>query len=242
MGCDIHGVFQRRDGNEWVDIATIWDEQRHYQLFAALAGVRNGYGFAGVPTGEWVKPISSPRGLPKDFAYECYEHPLPMECLPPSRRRWWEQDKPLEVKSMSPDVMEMLSGTRWDDEAITLHQCAMWMGDHSFSWLMGSEMMNWYETAPIVIKIGCISRSMYESWDKVSRPHEYWGGAWGKDVVLITEAEVGKLDPSHPKYHWTEVRVTWEQSLKDELAYFFREVQVMMSMYGEIRFVFGFDS
>ncbi len=237
MGCDIHGVFQRRDGSEWVDIATLWDEERHYQLFAVLAGVRNGYGFAGVPTGERVKPISSPRGLPKDFAYEFYEHPLPMECLPPHRRRWWEQDHPLEVRSMAPDVITMLSGYRYDDEPITLHECAMWMGDHSFSWLMGSEMVNWYAEAPTVVKIGVISKRQFETWDKVTPPQWYCGDVWGGEALTISEAEVGKVDVP-----WTDVRVTWEQDLKKELAYFFKEVQSMMAMYGEIRFVFGFDS
>ena len=35
-------------------------------VFAALADVRNGYGFAGVPTHEAIKPISEARGLPED--------------------------------------------------------------------------------------------------------------------------------------------------------------------------------
>lgn len=67
MGTDIHGVFQRHNGAAWEDIASKYQQNRHYQLFAALAGVRNGVGFAGVPTGEAIKPIAEPRGLPADF-------------------------------------------------------------------------------------------------------------------------------------------------------------------------------
>jgi uncharacterized protein (TIGR02996 family) len=39
---------------------------RSYDLFAILAGVRNGYGFAGVKTGDGFVPIARPRGLPDD--------------------------------------------------------------------------------------------------------------------------------------------------------------------------------
>lgn len=39
---------------------------RRYDLFAILADVRNGYGFAGVLTGKGFVPISQPRGLPED--------------------------------------------------------------------------------------------------------------------------------------------------------------------------------
>lgn len=43
---------------------------RNYDLFAILADVRNGHGFAGVITGEGFNPICSPRGLPKDVSYD----------------------------------------------------------------------------------------------------------------------------------------------------------------------------
>lgn len=69
MGTDIHGVFQRRtpEGG-WQDVETRYDFNRYYYwLFAILADVRNGIGFAGVKTGEPVVPISEPRRIPDDF-------------------------------------------------------------------------------------------------------------------------------------------------------------------------------
>lgn len=76
MGTDIHGVFQRFNTaiHAWQDIPTFYEQDRHYQLFAVLADVRNGYGFAGVPTGDAVTPIARPRGLPTDFAVKNEEH------------------------------------------------------------------------------------------------------------------------------------------------------------------------
>jgi hypothetical protein len=41
-------------------------DERNYDLFAMLADVRNGHGFAGLDTGNRLNPISEPRGLPLD--------------------------------------------------------------------------------------------------------------------------------------------------------------------------------
>ena len=42
-------------------------DNRCYNLFAILAGVRNGRGFAGCKTGEEFNPISAPKGYPEDM-------------------------------------------------------------------------------------------------------------------------------------------------------------------------------
>ncbi len=63
---------------KWVDSYEEWDEiykqkrssamyvGRNYNLFAILADVRNGRGFAGVKTGEGFNPIADPKGIPED--------------------------------------------------------------------------------------------------------------------------------------------------------------------------------
>lgn len=68
MGCDIHGRLQYRYGPEgaYMDAGEI-ERDRNYNVFAMLAGVRNGRGFAGVKTHEPLVPISAPRGLPGDI-------------------------------------------------------------------------------------------------------------------------------------------------------------------------------
>lgn len=87
MGCDIHLYVERREDGKWVS-ADKWEpdtyveegeeprlcvqyEQRfyrgrNYDLFAILANVRNGRGFAGCDTGDGFVPIAEPRGLPDD--------------------------------------------------------------------------------------------------------------------------------------------------------------------------------
>lgn len=70
MGTDIHGGFikvvQDENGNvvSKQPIKTNWDFDRNYTLFAILAGVRNGFGFAGSYRHEPLKPIAEGKGLP----------------------------------------------------------------------------------------------------------------------------------------------------------------------------------
>lgn len=74
MGTDIHMFAEVRSDGRWKKVGWVFDDGdggmtdhpydgRNYRLFAALAGVRNGYG-------EAVTPISTPRGLPADVSPE----------------------------------------------------------------------------------------------------------------------------------------------------------------------------
>lgn len=71
MGTDIHGGFIKvvKDEKDNVvskqPIKTNWNFDRNYTLFAILAGVRNGYGFAGCYRHEPLQPIAEGRGLPE---------------------------------------------------------------------------------------------------------------------------------------------------------------------------------
>ncbi len=71
MGTDIHGGFIKvvKDQTGSVvskqPIKTNWNFDRNYTLFAILAGVRNGYGFAGCYRHEPLQPIAEGRGIPE---------------------------------------------------------------------------------------------------------------------------------------------------------------------------------
>lgn len=195
MGTDIHGVFQRHNTTtgQWEDIPSDYQQDRHYQLFAVLAGVRNGYAFAGLPSGEAVTPISAPRGFPEDFEFD---------------------------------------PVQGDHDEV-------WMGDHTYSWLSATEMLDWYSTAPTVLQTGIFNRDCYELWDKVSPPEfGYCRGISGGGIIVVNDNKVER--EKFPD--WTHIRCEWEQSLKVELAYFFDEVARLQDEHGEVRFVFGFDS
>ncbi len=95
MGCDIHFHVEKVSEGRWVSADTWYADVddpsqkslydwsgstgisggpmysgRNYGLFAMLADVRNGYGFAGVDTGDALVPIFAPRGLPDDVSPE----------------------------------------------------------------------------------------------------------------------------------------------------------------------------
>lgn len=88
MGCDIHLYVERKvDGvwttaDKWTEEEWPGEQQKHlrvdlpyyggrdYDLFAILANVRNGRGFAGIKMGEGFVPISEPRGIPEDASPE----------------------------------------------------------------------------------------------------------------------------------------------------------------------------
>lgn len=87
MGCDIHAAIEYRTGDQWKalmfpnryyskeydEMSARLDLQRDYDLFAILANVRNGRGFAGVKTGNGFRSISDNRGLPEDISAEARE-------------------------------------------------------------------------------------------------------------------------------------------------------------------------
>jgi len=83
MGCDIHMILEvkpakatqfemvgemERDG-DYISPADRYSG-RNYNLFAVLADVRNGSGFAGCDTGDRIEPIAQPRGVPDDASPE----------------------------------------------------------------------------------------------------------------------------------------------------------------------------
>jgi hypothetical protein len=94
MGTDVHASIQYRAKNEetgadeWRFCDHNYESNRHYKLFAWIADVRNGYGFAGCDTGDAIKPIAEPRGLPEDNIYAT-EPTVPYEYNNPQWREYW---------------------------------------------------------------------------------------------------------------------------------------------------------
>lgn len=69
MGCDIHFYVEvKQDDGTWFPCDGDFYDGRNYDLFAILADVRNGVGFAGIKTGDGFNVIAEPRGLPDDVS------------------------------------------------------------------------------------------------------------------------------------------------------------------------------
>jgi hypothetical protein len=219
MGTDIHGVFQRKIENGWEDIPSEYNFERHYLLFSWLADVRNGRGFAGIPTYTKIQPLAAPRGLPEDFKVdENDNHPNNrFDILPSSYRAFYNS---------------LLTNS---NVAIPDDYLNIWMGYHDFSWLTADEILNGIPSNEevLILRTGVISLEKYKTWDE-HQPKDWVGDIWGTDVVISLPNEITP--------ETTHVRVEWFISLQQELQYFIDEVQRLKDLHGEVRFVFGFDS
>ena len=121
MGCDIHCYAEVKKDKKWEKVGAIFKNEytypgaekvvdeplhgRNYDLFAILANVRNGHGFAGCVTGEGFNIISEPKGLPKDASKE----------IKKIAKEWGEDGH-----SHSWLTVKELEGFDWDQ--VTVHQ------------------------------------------------------------------------------------------------------------------------
>lgn len=160
MGTDIHGMWQKKTETGWVDIPSNYEQDRHYMLFAWLGNVRNGHGFAGIPTHTPIIPLSNQRGYPKDFEVTDDWHPIiGPEVLYPQAQKYYEPEEK-----------------------------DFWMGDHSHSWVSGAEVLA--AKLPSVSRTGVITREEYEKWDRVSSPEEWSAGITGPKIVVESAHEL----------------------------------------------------
>lgn len=62
MGMDIHGIFQKYENNQWIDILSKYDQHRDYLLFEILADPKKRNYFSA------ISPI---KGLPEKLMTIC---------------------------------------------------------------------------------------------------------------------------------------------------------------------------
>lgn len=119
MGTDISMYAEVRRNKQWMKVGDVfkngwyrekdevdeWNrpytdhpyDSRNYDLFAILADVRNGRGFAGCKTSYGFNPISEPKGLPNDITEEVkdkldnYGHSYSYFTLKELKEYDWEQ-------------------------------------------------------------------------------------------------------------------------------------------------------
>lgn len=214
MGTDIHGVFQKKTADGWKSVASNYYEDRHYALFAWLGDVRNGFGFAGVPTHDRIEPLSACRGFPEGFdVIDGEDHPIESNSIRGRRADWYTEE----------DAETLGKG----------EQITMWMGDHSHSWVNGDEVLS--ATPPSILRTGLVDIDTFKKWDGESSPDSWCGGISGPQVSIAGS-------PSEVTAKTTYVRIEWFEDTKESFADFVDEVRRLQDEHGEVRFVFGFDS
>lgn len=232
MGTDISYVFQKKNpDNSWETLDLDQDFRkneitgeyedgeyyigRYYLLFAVIAGVRNGYGFAGHYRHEPLVPIAEGRGLPNGIQSDWFKHE-------PSSAYGF----PIENDS-----------TEYLD-----------LGEHSFNWLLGSEILDWFKEERKLTHVGCVTLSEYDEWRSKSdgSPNSYASHVLGDNFEVYDETEHGALPFNLVRVFRqyakvTHVRISWNENLNDCLSNFKDMIQKLVDQHGEIRMVMGFD-
>lgn len=223
MGCDIHSVAQIRKIGHWETIAVeISGDNRNYDTFGMLADVRNGFGFAGCDTGDAYEPIAEPRGLPSEFIVDDdYNHLLDFEFF-----------SEFDEKRSSPFTR-------------------IWMGDHSHSWLLLSEMKNYVKKNEHRKrnKRGYVTEATYLAFrDKGFKFVEWSNGVYGDNIISMTSEQYEALDKKFPLRKEIYVQAEWTENYDEnkKLVEIIAALESLAQKYsvgtGDIRFVFGFDS
>lgn len=251
MGCDIHLWVEKRvvkcqygeDVWETVDHPDgRWYSGRNYDLFAILANVRNGRGFAGIRTGGGFIPI-----LPEDAETDesrSLEHggePVPFCRGVPQRA---SDEYHAEV-------------FRWSVDG------------HSHSWLTLSELLTYDWHNAKTTKRGCVSGVRYARMkrDGQTAPDEWCGDISGPGIRVVSVAEADRLiaeghisaeteidyyghpvKPStSPSYY---VNIDWDVAYADAAGGFVTKTIPELKAYAEanslahddLRIVFFFDN
>ena len=145
------------------------------------------------------------------------------------------------------DPITPISLPRGLPEDLDLHDGiyqGVWLGDHSYSWLMGSEVLQAYDRLEPICRVGVIPYDAYVEWDKVSQPYSYSYGTFGSNMLVLSEKQINEgIDMYTDKQIYVQVEwIASSEQLKREFSSLVDEVKRLTSLHGEIRLVFGFDS
>ena len=260
MGTDIHccaevqgadGTWKKLDGKPFPHPYYRADEERwngpeyqgtnrvfynrNYDLFAILANVRNGSGFAGVDTGDGFNVIAADRGLPDDIDQEGYRLP----------EDWVDRESLTEMDLERYDDMEDL-------------------GDHSFTWMLLQELLD-FDWEQVTTHRGWVDYETWKKWHDGGRkggPDGWSGGISGAKIVHMVDADHtpeeiiakheevdAKRDPkTDPKKYFAHnlyIQLEWTETYRESVGEYVFERIEMLKQFGppdKVRLVMGFDS
>ncbi len=222
MGCDIHLIVEQRQNDGWHRVphydrpcdapfcenGTLSDkvpnekmrgytcyackgkghhiqrhyDDRHYDVFAMLANVRNGFGFAGVDTGDGFEPLSDGRGLPADLSSEA------IATLARGGYRFIPGEEPLYVGGQNED-----DGYEWDNPDRYAADWAYGLGEHSFTWLLYSELLDEDYWALTTKHRGWVDPWNFEIWRRDGKPQLWSASVAGASIEHVSPQYLAHL-------------------------------------------------
>ena len=227
MGTDIHGGFIKRCNTTGTNtpIKSSWEQGRNYTLFAILAGVRNGYGFAGCYRHEPLKPVTEGRGLPE----------------------WLE----LVDGEESPEMINPWYGSDYGSGSEKEFGCRL--GDHSHTYMTLDEILNWEGWDKNLEQGGVLTKEHYlETIKKGKTPDNYYRFINGPQVNVVTETIFKLLnDFGGTGDRITHVQCKWEsdETLREEFSWWLSEIERIKREHAgdgdeesDVYLIVGFDS
>lgn len=228
MGTDIHGGFIKKGGVSSrgetlhnIAIETSWGLDRDYTLFAILADVRNGYGFAGVYRHEPLESIAPDRGIPS----------------------WLTVDD----DTYSEELINQWYGTQYADFGASKYGTDL--GDHSFTHMTLSEIINWKGWDNYLSQGGVVSKDHYEETIAKGNNPECWCGGVSGFAINVVDENIYKTLTGVCNYEGkqiTHINCRWksEETLRERYQWFLEEIDRIGGEYGydDVYLVVGFDS
>ena len=249
MGTDIHMAAEVRKNGKWTlvrdkvfknswyepdpskqrdynrnEFTNIPYDERNYNLFAMLADVRNGYGFAGCVTGQRINPISAPKGYPEDLSDEL-------------------------KRDIDPDIYHSDEYR----QCMGSEDRPYLSDEHSASYLTLQELLD-YDWDQGHKTIGYLTQSEYaSSIYKGKHPESWCGGVGGGNVVKVSEQEMidiieGRYRVNPDKEYYTQC-VFPSRTYKEKAGSFYTDtIPALKKLIPEggtpsdVRIVFDFDS
>ena len=273
MGCDIHSfceIFNETTGkwektgkifpNPWYDKdkpnkidedGYEWNAEfihhpirnRNYDLFAMLADVRNGRGFAGIKTGEGFNIISPPKGIPVDASKEVM--------LEYALRIVEEENEEDEAKTASRSY-----ASKWAREGtskIIELDGVEYVSDpdaHSESYLTVKEL-DAFAWNQVTLHRGIVSFKEYKELKEKgeTQPESWCGSISGPGIKIITEKQADFLIkngiPEEGKNDILHVDMNWASPYSDSAHSFINKTLPLLRSLGKpenVRLVFWFDN
>ncbi len=221
--CDGTGKYE--DGRECYSCAGAGHlvdkhyDDRDYDVFAILADVRNGYGFAGIDTGDGFLPLAPGRGIPDDLSAE--------------------QKATIAAPYDDSDYDYRNKSGEW----------AYDLGEHSETWILWSELVTpnppnyWTRETK---KRGWVTADEYTRWKTDGKPHGWCGGVSGANIRHLSHAEMdAAITEGETDGAYTEVE--WGETYAEAAERFLKRIGEVVEHIGnpdpkDVRLVMGFDS
>jgi hypothetical protein len=211
MGCDIHPHFEVRrngrweahsvqtkyaaggsgDGTDHIDWNSFSGDAlfvgRNYDLFAMLADVRNGAGFAGCDTGDGFVPVADPKGFPADASPETLRaYTLTVDDERAEEDGFYSRE---DAEAWSTPRGDWLPSSEWMDEAETVVSVPDW---HSASWLTLAEL-DAYDWDRTTRHRGWVDPWNFEVWRAKGKPGGWCGEVGGRSTRHVSNQMMARL-------------------------------------------------